>query len=102
MSKVTTKISLQSVIVCIYVELLEEPVQQDSPLGLAVVGGSLLKAVGGVVASYPQHISHGVPDLRGAVELQRVVFTEQGRSVVHVEGREGGRGGEGREVGEGR
>ena len=66
--------SLQPVIVGIDIEFLQEPVQQELPVCLAVFGGRLLEAVRGVMAAYPQHVSHGVPDLGRPVEIQRLVF----------------------------
>lgn len=65
-----TKYSLHSVEVCVHVELLKKPVHQDLPISMAVFCGSFLEAVRGVMAAYPQHISHRIPKLRGAVEIQ--------------------------------
>lgn len=53
---------LKPVVISIDVELLEEAVQQDPPVGLAVVPRSSFKAVAGVVAANPQDVSHGVPE----------------------------------------
>lgn len=65
--------------VCINIEFLQEPVHEYFPVGLAVLRGCLLKAVGGVVATYPQHITHRIPELRGPVKIERLVFERHWR-----------------------
>ncbi len=68
---------LQAVVVSIDIEFLEEAVQQDLPVGLAVGPGGSLEAVAGVVAAYPQDVTHGVPEFRGAVEIERFILQGQ-------------------------
>lgn len=54
---------LESMEVCIHVEFPLVSVHQDFPVCLAEVGGGLHKAVAGIVPTYSQHVSHGVPEL---------------------------------------
>ena len=73
----SNKSLLEPVVVRIDIQFLEKSIEQNLPARLAVFLGGLLKAVAGVVATYPQHIPHGVPELWGPVEVKRLVLQRQ-------------------------
>ena len=76
--------SLEAVEVCMDVEMFGEAVQEQVPAGLAVQGGGRLEALSGVLPSNHEHISHGIPELRCAIEVQTFKLEWQGRSVTHA------------------
>lgn len=77
--KVSQFHSPQSVQVCKGVEFSDESIHQHLPRSAAELAGSHLEALGSVVATQPQHISHCIPKLRSTVELHRFIVNRHSR-----------------------